>query len=171
MAPQLKRYNNRRVPHSTRPSCRLQTGWGCSLLGPFDLPRRHAHPLRGPYLVAHRSIRYSTCFESSGGYSGGTGNFMLCRGVPAVSTQARSDLAPGTASKCHLFAFLEAETPYPTSEYHDLARTGRRSAAGAASPACRVAGALGAVRKTENHDSPDSSLVIGIGWDKGYVRK
>ena len=43
----------------------------------------------------------------------------------ASHTGWRSDLALGTASKCHFFAFLEAETPYPTPEYHDLARTGR----------------------------------------------
>ena len=35
-----------------------------------------------------------------------------------------TDLALGTASKWHFFAFLEAETPYPTPEYHNLARTG-----------------------------------------------
>ena len=36
----------------------------------------------------------------------------------------------GTASKWHFFAFLEAETPYPTPEYHDLARTGRGESPG-----------------------------------------
>ena len=37
----------------------------------------------------------------------------------ASHTGWRSDLALGTASKWHFFAFLEAETPYPTPEYHD----------------------------------------------------
>ena len=42
----------------------------------------------------------------------------------ASHTGWRSDVALGTASKWHLFAFLEAETPYPTPEYHDLAGGG-----------------------------------------------
>ena len=53
---------------------------------------------------------------------------------PASHTGWRSDLALGTASKWHFFAFLEAETPYPTPEYmyHDLARTGRGANLGSA---------------------------------------
>ena len=60
----------------------------------------------------------------------------------ASHTGWRSDLALGTASKWHFFAFLEAETPYPTPEYHDLARTGRGANLGSAG-SCQ-----------ENHDCP-----------------
>ena len=52
-----------------------------------------------------------------------------------------TDLALGTASKWHFFAFLEAETPYPTPEYHNLARTGRGASRG-----CTES-------RQENHDS------------------
>ena len=62
-----------------------------------------------------------------------------------------TDLALGTASKWHFFAFLEAETPYPTPEYHNLARTGRGASRG------------GTGSRQENHDSPNHTGVIRVG--------
>jgi len=62
-----------------------------------------------------------------------------------------TDLALGTASKWHFFAFLEAETPYPTPEYHNLARTGRGASRGCTGS------------RQENHDRQGHTSVTGVG--------
>ena len=96
-------------------SFRPLQGWapgplGCFLFSPSCLAGLTPRP---PHLTIHQSAT------------------ALAKGLwrsaefPASHTGWSSDLALGTASKCHFFAFLEAETPYPTPEYHDLARTGR----------------------------------------------
>ena len=74
----------------------------------------------------------------------------------AKHTGWSSDLALDTASKWHFFAFLEAETPYPTPEYHNL---GLEPAGGQAE------GALGAVRKTTI--VPLSHVITSWDKDKG----
>ena len=75
----------------------------------------------------------------------------------ASHTGWRSDLARDTASKSHFFAFLEAETPYPTPEYHDLARTGRGANLGSAG-SCQ-----------EDHDWPIITCDNGKGVGLKYL--
>ena len=103
-----------------------------------------------PQRLASPSVSY-TCVEHPCAFGGlGLESPVAIGRISRQPHRLEVRFGLGTASKWHFFAFLEqaehepyeAETrPYPTREYHDLARTGRGSAAGCT-----------AESRQENHD-------------------